>query len=756
MSLSFTPNSSRAGQRMLGVVIGPTGETGPAGEWTTEDTADFILGTKTDVELVTVPEDIEAIRTTGYTNPGDGGGALYLRAVAEPSHPGWFQDNGNAYWELAEGQIVETKTFGAACDDTTNDHDAVQDFFDFMSIRGGIGRISEGTSVLAGASRVSVADGTVPFTIDGYGDTSVLKRGAGYEWTLTINRTDGVTLKNFKLDGNGVNFPANPGPVLDTDECSDLTIENITVINTTTSGGISCRGANRQSSTPVDPNTDYNNVVKKCRVYGDTRCNNGIVLISLGDSGVQDCYVEGCQGSPGWAIELKSGAANNWIINNTATTSNRGIGCATDDAAVPDEDEDDVPDYGVYNARIIGNTSYNNVDTNYHLGRLEDSIFSDNISDGMDVCTGITFSTACKNITGTGNYIRNIASGELAINTNETTNIHLEFALENVVANCISSDTGDLNNTFVVTNIIDGPDPQDLWENVTIATNRNCHIYVTGVGQHLGWYEMTAAATTSILNSPSEDISLGGVTTVTSLGDGPVGTRRRIYCEEATPFTYAEATLALPNAQNYTATAGDILLAEVIDTEDKWVVRVLHSGTHPVALGGTGAATARAAAANLAVPYTLAHSAVGVSHTGNTNETALATIAVPANAMGANGMVRVTTIWTVTNDASVKTARVRFGGVSGTEYCSKDLASIDTFVNQVSVENRNATNSQLGRPLGAGNSAASSAGWSGSSTAVVTSAVDTTAAVDIVISGQLGDGTDTIRLESYLVELIRP
>ena len=66
---------------------------------------------------------------------------------------------------------------------------------------------------------------------------------------------------------------------------------------------------------------------------------------------------------------------------------------------------------------------------------------------------------------------------------------------------------------------------------------------------------------------------------------------------------------------------------------------------------------------------------------------------------------------------------------------------------QAEIANRNATNSQVG-------SASDSGGFGTSTNAVVTSSEDTTANVAITITGQLATSTETITLESYLVELM--
>lgn len=168
--------------------------------------------------------------------------------------------------------------------------------------------------------------------------------------------------------------------------------------------------------------------------------------------------------------------------------------------------------------------------------------------------------------------------------------------------------------------------------------------------------------------------------------------------------------------------------------------------------GGTGASTAQGACANLRTWYVLAASGVRVAHTGSASETTLATITVPPNAMGANGRVRVKAVFGFADDGDTTgtwTPRVRFNGVSGTIYAGPTLANTTTaYVLEVDISNRNATNSQVGP------SNSSTGGWGQNSNPIITSAVDTTAAVDVVISGQLADSGDTMRLESYTVELL--
>ncbi len=142
----------------------------------------------------------------------------------------------------------------------------------------------------------------------------------------------------------------------------------------------------------------------------------------------------------------------------------------------------------------------------------------------------------------------------------------------------------------------------------------------------------------------------------------------------------------------------------------------------------------------------LAKSAVSVAHTGSTAETTLATITVPANSMGPNGIVRLTVACSNNNSAGTKTLRARFSGAAGTLYLNLAATTTISLRLQAQIANRNATNSQVG--------GSNSVPFGTSGVAHATSAVDTTAATTIVITGQLSVSGDNITLQSYLAELI--
>lgn len=137
----------------------------------------------------------------------------------------------------------------------------------------------------------------------------------------------------------------------------------------------------------------------------------------------------------------------------------------------------------------------------------------------------------------------------------------------------------------------------------------------------------------------------------------------------------------------------------------------------------------------------LAQSSVAAAHTGDTTETTLASVVIPAGAMGPNGRVRITSLWSATNSANNKTMRHKFGG---TNYFAQNMTTQLSWRHQSEIGNRNAANSQVGN----GNNSVGSGGQVPN-----TSALDTTASVTVLLTGQLANAADTVTLESYCVEV---
>lgn len=152
------------------------------------------------------------------------------------------------------------------------------------------------------------------------------------------------------------------------------------------------------------------------------------------------------------------------------------------------------------------------------------------------------------------------------------------------------------------------------------------------------------------------------------------------------------------------------------------------------------------------LPRILATSAVAASVTGTTSETILATINIPANALGSHGILAISDTWTHTNSANNKNLRARLGGISGTVVMNITNTTTLNYTDERRVQNRGATNSQTVSTSNGG----VSGGYGAGTAALATPVTDTTLAFDLVLTGQLANSGETITLERYEVMLIRP
>lgn len=146
----------------------------------------------------------------------------------------------------------------------------------------------------------------------------------------------------------------------------------------------------------------------------------------------------------------------------------------------------------------------------------------------------------------------------------------------------------------------------------------------------------------------------------------------------------------------------------------------------------------------------LSASAIAQTLTGIVTETTLATITIPAGALGPNGILRVTTLWSHTNSANNKTIAIRLGGTGGTLYAQYNVTATAATRDERQIHNRNSQSSQVGYHVGGG----AAGGWgTNSANAAVTSAVDMSAGTTLVIRGAVPTAAETLTLESYLVEV---
>lgn len=142
----------------------------------------------------------------------------------------------------------------------------------------------------------------------------------------------------------------------------------------------------------------------------------------------------------------------------------------------------------------------------------------------------------------------------------------------------------------------------------------------------------------------------------------------------------------------------------------------------------------------------LAKSGASAAHTGDTTETTLATINIPANSIGANGVLRITSFWSCTNNGNTKTARHKLGATTIASAAVTTIANILVESKTIAANATNAQNTLAFFPRGTDMLL---------SGAFATSAIDMTSAQTLTITGQcVTSGTDTITLLGYVVEIV--
>ena len=147
-------------------------------------------------------------------------------------------------------------------------------------------------------------------------------------------------------------------------------------------------------------------------------------------------------------------------------------------------------------------------------------------------------------------------------------------------------------------------------------------------------------------------------------------------------------------------------------------------------------------------PRVLASSGTPASVTGTTTETQLAAVAVPAGLLGSNGMLRVSTLWTMTNNGNAKTPRVRFSGAAGAQFVGGAVTGVSQVHDVRLIYANNATNAEKAFNSG------TATPYTSNGASPTTASADTTQATSLFLSGQLAVGSDTLTLEAFTVEFV--
>ena len=122
----------------------------------------------------------------------------------------------------------------------------------------------------------------------------------------------------------------------------------------------------------------------------------------------------------------------------------------------------------------------------------------------------------------------------------------------------------------------------------------------------------------------------------------------------------------------------------------------------------------------------------------NTNENTVYSFSVPGGTIGNNGSLRICTQFLCTNNANVKTLRIKFGGVTVLSTPAANAAGAGQFLK---IANRNSESSQISGIV-----------VSGTTGTITTMAIDTSATQNIEVTVQKATAGDTLDLQSIIIE----
>ena len=142
--------------------------------------------------------------------------------------------------------------------------------------------------------------------------------------------------------------------------------------------------------------------------------------------------------------------------------------------------------------------------------------------------------------------------------------------------------------------------------------------------------------------------------------------------------------------------------------------------------------------------YTTGSTTTAVTNT--TAETQVASFTLPGGVMGMNGILRLCPMFSQTNSANTKTLRIKLGAATAITQAFGGAGSASAY-GILTVRNLNSQSSQKSTQGG-------SLGVGTTSSAIGTSAADTSADITVSLTVQMGALAETVTLEHLFVEVL--
>lgn len=142
--------------------------------------------------------------------------------------------------------------------------------------------------------------------------------------------------------------------------------------------------------------------------------------------------------------------------------------------------------------------------------------------------------------------------------------------------------------------------------------------------------------------------------------------------------------------------------------------------------------------------YTTGSTTTAVTNT--TAETQVASFTLPGGVMGLNGILRLCPMFSQTNSANTKTLRIKLGAATAITQAFGGAGSASAY-GILTIRNLNSQSSQKSTQGG-------SLGVGTTSSAIGTSAADTSADITVSMTVQMGALAETVTLEHLFVEVL--
>ena len=212
----------------------------------------FGFDTKAALEAKTFTSVPNHVTIAGYTAAGDGGGALYKKVGAQPSHNGRIQSADNTWWELAELE-PNVLMLGAVNDGTGDQGTKFNDAIAYLGTKGGLVRVPAGdylitTQIVLDENITLLGEGRDPTVGAGAGATRVTTTALGLD--MFSMEAAGCQIENIEIAGtaardagrdNGVAIKI--GKVFETTNLANMTSASKTLV--ITDGGLTGREGQR-------------------------------------------------------------------------------------------------------------------------------------------------------------------------------------------------------------------------------------------------------------------------------------------------------------------------------------------------------------------------------------------------------------------------------------------------------------------------------------------------------------------------------